>query len=225
MNDTHAQARDANRLYGPPASIQPGGPTATERFELYPEDPPPVSPSWDKLKSLDRLAEDLWGNLTEATAFAENPNEYLRKMGYEEAQIDLESVEVRMALASADRAVRASASQRDVPGFLAGLQRYGLMPFDLGAAPGRTTGTLTAQKTPVEEDVAVIVSCPVIVVCGSCIRILLDCVIFVLGSDEGAWASRQAPAVKLAVLLAGHEFGAQVQTALTERHLGRLTVS
>jgi hypothetical protein len=82
----------------------------------------------DHLVAVEKLAIDILNDPNAARAFAVNPQEYLRRGGFRGVELDLNSEEVRLAMAMGDPAVRAAARAGDVDAFLDAVMGQG---FDI----------------------------------------------------------------------------------------------
>ncbi len=82
----------------------------------------------NRLLAVEKLALDILSDPLAARAFAVNPGEYLRQMGLSNVELDLNSPEVRVAMALGDRRVREAANQGDVIGFIDAVMAQGIKP-------------------------------------------------------------------------------------------------
>lgn len=84
--------------------------------------------SRDRLLALEKLALDVFNNPLAARAFALNPREYLAQGGFPNVDLDLNSQEVKIAMALGDPAVKEAARSGDVDGFLDAMVAQGIRP-------------------------------------------------------------------------------------------------
>jgi hypothetical protein len=82
----------------------------------------------NKLLALEKLTLDIFDSSDAARAFALNPQEYLRRAGFADVKIDLNSPEVRVAMAVGDPKARAAAQKGDVEGFVDAVLAQGIAP-------------------------------------------------------------------------------------------------
>jgi mannitol/fructose-specific phosphotransferase system IIA component len=82
----------------------------------------------DKLLALEKLALDIFEDGQAARAFAVNPDEYLRRAGFANVKLDLNSQEVKIAMAVGDPAARRAAMNGDVEGFIDAVLAQGIQP-------------------------------------------------------------------------------------------------
>lgn len=80
----------------------------------------------NRLLALERLAIDVLNDPNAARAFAVNPDAYLKAAGFPGVQLDLNSQEVRVAMALGDPDVRAAARTGDVDRFVDGILAQGV---------------------------------------------------------------------------------------------------
>ncbi|MGI9066710.1 MAG: hypothetical protein ACR2HX_09935 [Pyrinomonadaceae bacterium] len=80
------------------------------------------------LLAVEKLALDVLSDPLAARAFAVNPDEYLRQMGFSNVKLDLNSQEVRAAMAMGDSRVREAANRGDVTGFIDAVTAQGIAP-------------------------------------------------------------------------------------------------
>jgi hypothetical protein len=82
----------------------------------------------NKLLALEKLALDIFENSDAARAFALHPEEYLRRAGLADVKLDLNSPEIRVAMAVGDPKARAAAQKGDVEGFVDAVLAQGIAP-------------------------------------------------------------------------------------------------
>jgi hypothetical protein len=86
----------------------------------------------DRLLALEKLAIDIFSDSRSARAFATNPQEYMAQSGFPNVKLDLNSIEVRLAMAMGDPKVRVAAAQGDVVGFVRAVMDQGLKDLSVG---------------------------------------------------------------------------------------------
>ena len=83
----------------------------------------------NRLMAVEKLAlEYVLNDPLAARAFAVNPDEYLRQMGFTNVKLDLNSQEVRAAMAMGDPRVKEAANRGDVTGFIDAVMAQGITP-------------------------------------------------------------------------------------------------
>jgi hypothetical protein len=82
----------------------------------------------DHLLALEKLAVDIFYDPLAARAFAISPEEYMRRAGFPQVKLDLNSEEVRIAMAMGDPEVQRTARQADVNGFIDAVLAQGIKP-------------------------------------------------------------------------------------------------
>ena len=82
----------------------------------------------NRLLALEKVALDIFNNPLAARAFAVNPEEYLAQSGFPGIKLDLNSQEVRIAMALGDPAVKEAARKGDVDAFLDAMMAQGIKP-------------------------------------------------------------------------------------------------
>jgi hypothetical protein len=82
----------------------------------------------NRLLAIEKLALDIFQDSQAARAFAVNPEEYLRRSGFADVKLDLNSQEVRIAMAVGDPLARQAATRGDVQGFLDAILAQGIKP-------------------------------------------------------------------------------------------------
>lgn len=80
----------------------------------------------DRLLAIEKVALDIFDNPAAARAFAVNPEAYLKRAGIEGVEVDLNSPEVRVAMAMGDPEVRTAAQRGDVEGFIDAIRAQGI---------------------------------------------------------------------------------------------------
>jgi hypothetical protein len=80
----------------------------------------------NRLLAIEKLALDVLQDSLAARAFATNPEEYMRRAGFPDVRLNLNSEDVRVAMAMGDPDVRAAVVQRDVEGFIDALLAQGI---------------------------------------------------------------------------------------------------
>jgi hypothetical protein len=80
------------------------------------------------LLAVEKLAMDILNDPLAARAFAVNPDRYLKEMGFSNVKLDLNSQEVRIAMAMGDPSVREAANRGDVTGFIDAVRAQGIGP-------------------------------------------------------------------------------------------------
>lgn len=81
--------------------------------------------SKNRLIAIEKLAIDIFNNPLSARAFAVNPDEYMRQAGFRNTKLDLNSNEVRIAMAMGDPDVSEAARLGDIKGFISAIERQG----------------------------------------------------------------------------------------------------
>jgi mannitol/fructose-specific phosphotransferase system IIA component (Ntr-type) len=82
----------------------------------------------NKLLAIEKLVLDIFQDSQAARAFAVNPDEYLRRYGFSNVKLDLNSQEVRIAMAIGDPLARQAATRGDVEGFIDAILAQGVRP-------------------------------------------------------------------------------------------------
>jgi hypothetical protein len=82
----------------------------------------------DRLLALEKLVLDIMGSDHAARAFAANPREFLNRSGLGHVKLDLNTQEVRIAMAMGDPAARQAAMNGDVVGFVDAILAQGIKP-------------------------------------------------------------------------------------------------
>ncbi len=95
----------------------------------------------DHLVAVEKLAIDIFSDSACARAFATNPQEYMARAGFENVNLDLNSYEVRVAMAMGDPKVREAATLGDLPGFVRAVMDQGLTEIGVGV-----TGAILALE-------------------------------------------------------------------------------
>jgi hypothetical protein len=86
----------------------------------------------DRLLAVEKLAIDIFSDSASARAFATNPKEYMAQGGFRNVNLDLNSYEVRVAMAMGDPKVREAAALGDLPGFVRAVMDQGLTDLEVG---------------------------------------------------------------------------------------------
>lgn len=81
-----------------------------------------------KLLAIEKLALDIFQDSNAARAFAVNPEEYFRRYGFPDVKLDLNSQEVKIAMAIGDPLARQAAMKGDVAAFLDAVLVQGIAP-------------------------------------------------------------------------------------------------
>src|SRR5438105_10148726 len=81
-----------------------------------------------RLLAIEKLVLDIFHDSQAARAFAVNPDEYLLRYGFTDVKLDLNSQEVRMAMAVGDPVAREAAARGDVDGFIDAILAQGIKP-------------------------------------------------------------------------------------------------
>jgi hypothetical protein len=82
----------------------------------------------NRVLALEKLALDIFNSPLAARAFAVNPEEYIRQAGLLNVKLDLNSQEVRAAMALGDPLVKETADRGDVIGFIDAVMAQGIKP-------------------------------------------------------------------------------------------------
>jgi len=82
---------------------------------------------WDDVLALHMLTKQVFDDPAVATTFARDPAAYLRSLRLDHVQLDMESVEVKLALAAGDPELRALIAASDFKGFVNALAERGLL--------------------------------------------------------------------------------------------------
>jgi hypothetical protein len=109
----------------------------------------------DRLIALEKLAIDIFSNSASARAFATNPQEYMAQAGLPDVKLDLNSPEVRLAMAMGDPKVRQSAAQGDTVGFVRAVMDQGLKDLSLLRIGGLFVIEIVAAASVVTQQLAV----------------------------------------------------------------------
>jgi hypothetical protein len=112
----------------------------------------------DRLLALEKLAIDIFSNGSSARAFATNPQEYMARAGFPNLKLDLNSQEVRLAMAMGDPQVRQAAAQGDTLGFVRAVMDQGLKDLTVGILGGVLVAELIVHASAVLTAVAVAVT-------------------------------------------------------------------
>lgn len=82
----------------------------------------------NRLLAIEKVVLDVFYDGEAARAFALNPDEYLRRSGLGEVRLDLNSQEVKIAMAMGDPRARRAAMRGDVEGFVDAILAQGIRP-------------------------------------------------------------------------------------------------
>jgi len=159
------KGKGERRLYGMPDSVRRTTPAERNlvRYSLARSDLPPAV--WDDVVALSVLARDVLENPEVAQAFSRGPGRYLAAIGIDEVALDPKTIEVRLALALGDPAIRRALEQDDPAAFLQALEERGLLQ---SVEPSRLAEELTRhieQVGALTADGATAESCSAVVVC------------------------------------------------------------
>jgi len=120
--------RKALRLFGAPEpekfASTPDGKTLRATAAIHSKSQKHVN----RLLAIEKLALDIFQDSQAARAFAVNPEEYLRRSGLPDVTLDLNSQEVRIAMAIGDPLARQAATRGDVEGFVDAILAQGITP-------------------------------------------------------------------------------------------------
>jgi hypothetical protein len=118
------------RLFGAPEperfASTPQGKTLTETAAIHFKSK--RGKNINKLLAIEKLALDIFQDSQAARAFVVNPEEYLRRSGFADVKLDLNSQEVRIAMAIGDPLARQAAMKGDVEGFIDAILAQGIKP-------------------------------------------------------------------------------------------------
>jgi hypothetical protein len=109
----------------------------------------------DRLIALEKLAIDIFSDSASARAFATNPQEYLAQAGFREVTLDLNSLEIRLAMAMGDPKVRQAAAQGDTVGFVRAVMDQGLDDISLLRIGGLFVVEIAAAASVITQQLAV----------------------------------------------------------------------
>jgi hypothetical protein len=112
----------------------------------------------DKLLVLEKLAIDIFLDSESARAFAANPKEYMARAGFRNVKIDLNSYEVRLAMAMGDPLVRRAAAEGDTREFVRAVMAQGLGDLSVGSLGGVFVAELIVHASAIATAVAVAVT-------------------------------------------------------------------
>ena len=82
----------------------------------------------NKLLALEKLALDIFQDSQAARAFVVNPEEYMRRSGFTNVSLDLNSQEIKVAMAIGDPLAREAARKGDIKGFIDAILAQGVKP-------------------------------------------------------------------------------------------------
>jgi len=82
----------------------------------------------NKLLAIEKLVLDIFNDSQAARAFAVNPDGYMRRYGFNNLNLDLNSQEVKVAMAIGDPVARQAAKNGDVNAFIDAVLAQGLNP-------------------------------------------------------------------------------------------------
>ena len=118
------------RLFGAPEpeefALTPVGKTLTDAAAIHFKSKSGKDVS--KLLAIEKLVLDIFHDSQAARAFAVNPDEYLRRSGFADVKLDLNSQEVRIAMAIGDPLAREAATRGDINGFIDAVLAQGIKP-------------------------------------------------------------------------------------------------
>lgn len=117
----------------------------------------------NRLLALEKLAMDIFSNSASARAFAVNPTEYMVRAGFPDVKLDLNSPEVRLAMAMGDPKVRQSAAQGDAVGFVRAVMDQGLKDLSVLRLGGLFLVEVVAVSSAVAVSTAVTVTTAAVV--------------------------------------------------------------
>ncbi|MFH0854949.1 MAG: hypothetical protein V1869_00320 [Candidatus Omnitrophota bacterium] len=80
----------------------------------------------DRLIAIEKLAVDIFNDPSAARAFSVNPDEYLMRSGFKNVKLDLNSIEVRVAMAMGDPDVKKAARNCNIENFIDAISRQGI---------------------------------------------------------------------------------------------------
>lgn len=83
--------------------------------------------AWDDVLALSKLSDEVFRNPELAAHFARDPHAYLKSLGLGHVQVDLEAVEVRLAMAMGDSELRDFAMKAEYSKFIDRLDTMGLL--------------------------------------------------------------------------------------------------
>jgi len=109
----------------------------------------------DRLVALEKLAIDVFSDSASARAFATNPAEYMARAGLPDVKLDLNSPEVRLAMAMGDPKVRYAAAQGDVLGFVRAVMEQGLTDLSVGRVAALFVVEIIAGASVITTNLAV----------------------------------------------------------------------
>jgi hypothetical protein len=112
----------------------------------------------DKLLALEKLALDVFVNSASARAFAANPQAYMSRAGLRNVKLDLNSPEVRLAMAMGDPAVRQAAGEGDAVALVRAVMAQGLDRLGVGPTGGIIVAEVVIHASVIASAVAVAVT-------------------------------------------------------------------
>lgn len=112
----------------------------------------------DRLLAVEKLAIDIFSNSASARAFAVNPTEYMTRAGFPDVKLDLNSLEVRLAMAMGDPKVRQSAAEGDAIGFVRAVMDQGLRDLSVLRLGGLFFVEVVAVSSAIAVNTAVAVN-------------------------------------------------------------------
>lgn len=90
----------------------------------------------DRLLAVEKLAIDVFADSAAARAFATNPEAYMAQAGLSGVRLDLNSREVRLAMAMGDPEVRRAAAEGDAVAFVRAVMDQGFAELTVGTLGG-----------------------------------------------------------------------------------------
>ena len=109
----------------------------------------------DSLLAVEKLAIDIFTDAASARAFATNPGEYMTQAGFPNVKLNLNSQEVRLAMAMGDPTVRKAAAQGDSVRFARAVMDQGLRDLTVGSIGGVLVAEILVHASAVLTAVAV----------------------------------------------------------------------
>jgi hypothetical protein len=110
----------------------------------------------EKLLAIEKLAFDVFCDSSSARAFCANPKEYMARAGLSDAKLDINSEEVRLAMAMGDPAVREAAWRGDRRGFVRAVMAQGFSKLSAGVMGGFITVEIAVEASLALAVVAVV---------------------------------------------------------------------
>ncbi len=177
----------------------------------------------NKLLALEKLALDIFQDSDAARAFALHPEEYMRRAGLGDVKLDLNSPEVRVAMAIGDPKARAAAQKGDVDAFVDAVLAQGISP-SIGLGGFVHTETLVHSSSIVYMVSAVVTWQKVVTETGIPIVLVIDnAVVAIGGIFDPATKRNMNVLLQIAKHLGDKDFAKQVSSKKTLDTVTRYT--